>query len=82
MPIERLKKMNAGAIELYREHGIDLENQPLRIAVCAQHCNGGIRVDKDWQTNVKGLYAIDFADRAGSLSKRDERVVLLFTESR
>ena len=33
LPIERLKKMNAGAIELYREHGIDLENQPLRIAV-------------------------------------------------
>lgn len=58
LPIERLKKMNTGAIELYREHGIDLENQPLRIAVCAQHCNGGIRVNKNWQTNVKGLYAI------------------------
>ncbi len=58
LPIERLKKMNAGAIELYREHGIELENQPLRIAVCARHCNGGIRVNKNWQTSVKGLYAI------------------------
>lgn len=58
LPIERLKKMNAGAIELYREHGIDLCREPLKIAVCAQHCNGGIRVDSDWQTNIKGLYAI------------------------
>lgn len=58
LPIARLKKMNAGAIELYREHGIDLEKEPLRIAVCAQHCNGGVRVDKDWQTSVKGLYVI------------------------
>ena len=58
LPIERLKKMNAGAIELYREHGIDITKEPLRIAVCAQHCNGGVRVDKDWQTSVKGLYVI------------------------
>lgn len=58
LPIERLKKMNMGAIELYREHGIDLGKEPLRIAVCAQHCNGGVCVDKDWQTSVKGLYVI------------------------
>lgn len=58
LPVNRLKKMNAGAIDLYREHGIDIEKEPLRIAVCAQHCNGGIRVDKNWQTNVKGLYAV------------------------
>ena len=58
LPIERLKKMNMGAIKLYREHGIDICTQPLKIAVCAQHCNGGIKVDKDWQTNITGLYAI------------------------
>jgi succinate dehydrogenase/fumarate reductase flavoprotein subunit len=29
----------------------------LRAAVCAQHCNGGIAVDENWQTRVKGLYA-------------------------
>jgi succinate dehydrogenase/fumarate reductase flavoprotein subunit len=56
-PIARLEKMNRGAIELYRDHGIDITREPLRIAVCAQHNNGGIRVDANWQTNVKGLYA-------------------------
>ena len=57
LPIERLRKMNPRAIELYREHGIDITKEPLRIAVCAQHNNGGISVDSDWQTNVTGLYA-------------------------
>ena len=56
-PIERLAKMNVGAIELYAAHGIDLYREPLEIAVCAQHCNGGVAVDEHWQSDVKGLYA-------------------------
>ncbi|MBP5206924.1 MAG: FAD-binding protein [Clostridia bacterium] len=56
-PVQRLKKMNEGAIELYAAHGIDLYKDRLRAAVCAQHCNGGIAVDENWQTRVKGLYA-------------------------
>ena len=56
-PIERLEKMNPGAIELYASHGIDLYNEYLEIAVCAQHCNGGVAVDEHWQSEVKGLYA-------------------------
>jgi succinate dehydrogenase/fumarate reductase flavoprotein subunit len=56
-PVERLAKMNSGAIELYAAHGIDLWHEPLEIAVCAQHCNGGVSVDADWQTTVHGLYA-------------------------
>ena len=56
-PIARLKKMNEGAVSLYKEHGIDLETQPLKIAVCAQHNNGGLLVDENWQTSVCGLYA-------------------------
>lgn len=57
LPIGRLKKMNEGAIRLYKDHGIDIEKEPLKIAVCAQHNNGGIRVDENWQTSVEGLYA-------------------------
>lgn len=64
-PIERLKKMNGGAISLYKEHGIDLTGQPLKIAVCAQHNNGGVKVDADWQTNVEGLYVC--GEAAGTL---------------
>jgi succinate dehydrogenase/fumarate reductase flavoprotein subunit len=56
-PIERLEKMNRGAIELYADHGIDLYNEYLEIAVCAQHCNGGVMVDEHWQSGVCGLYA-------------------------
>ena len=55
-PIERLKKMNAGAIELYASHGIDITRERLEIAVCAQHCNGGVAVDRNWQSEVEGLY--------------------------
>ncbi len=55
-PIERLAKMNLGAIELYADHGIDLYTEKLEIAVCAQHCNGGVTVDMNWQTELCGLY--------------------------
>ena len=65
LPIERLKKMNPGAISLYMDHGIDITKDPLKVAVCAQHNNGGIRIDSDWQTNIKGLYAC--GEAAGSL---------------
>ncbi len=44
-PLERLRKMNPGAIDLYRDHNIDLATEPLEIAVCAQHNNGGLAAD-------------------------------------
>ena len=65
LPIERLKKMNQRAIDLYLDHGIDITKEPLRVAVCAQHNNGGVRIDSNWQTNIKGLYAV--GEAAGSL---------------
>ena len=65
LPIERLKKMNPGAISLYMDNGIDITREPLKVAVCAQHNNGGIRIDSNWQTNVTGLYAA--GEAAGSL---------------
>ena len=55
-PIERLRKMNSGAIDLYLSHGIDLSRERLAIAVCVQHCNGGVDVDSDWQSSVAGLF--------------------------
>ena len=56
-PVERLEKMNAPAIELYGSKGVDITKQYLQIALCAQHCNGGVAVDAWWQTCVKGLFA-------------------------
>ncbi|MDO5377515.1 MAG: FAD-binding protein [Clostridia bacterium] len=56
-PIERLRAINAPAIALYRDHHIDLETEMLEVRVCAQHHNGGLAVDENWQTCVEGLYA-------------------------
>ncbi len=56
-PIERLKKMNSPAIELYRSKGVDIEKEALEISLCAQHNNGGIAVDMWWQSCVSGLFA-------------------------
>lgn len=55
-PLERLRAINAPAIELYRAHHIDLESEMLEVRVCAQHHNGGAAVDGNWQTCVPGLY--------------------------
>ena len=56
-PFDRLRKLNPDAIALYRAHGIDIENETLEVAVCAQHMNGGLSVDRWWRTSVEGLYA-------------------------
>ncbi len=57
-PIERLSEMNEPAIELYASRGVDLYREKLEIAVCAQHCNGGIEVDKWYETRTPGLFVI------------------------
>jgi succinate dehydrogenase/fumarate reductase flavoprotein subunit len=57
-PIERLAHMNPPAIEIYRENNIDLYSEPLEIAVCAQHNNGGFAVNKWWQSNIPQTFVI------------------------
>ena len=57
LPIHRLLAMNPKAYDLYMDHGIDLAKEPLEIAVCAQHNNGGAEVDVNYQTNIQGIFA-------------------------
>ncbi|MGN0570861.1 MAG: FAD-binding protein [Candidatus Fimenecus sp.] len=57
-PLERLSALNPQAIAFFKSKGIDLENEPLEIAVCAQHINGGADVDMHWQTSVENLFAV------------------------
>lgn len=58
-PFLRLRHMNPGAIELYRDHGIDIEREPLEIAVCAQHNNGGLAGDAWWRSlNIARLFPV------------------------
>ncbi|MFQ3619947.1 MAG: FAD-binding protein [Spirochaetales bacterium] len=59
LPLDRLKRMNPLAIELYRSNGIDLEQEPLEIAVCAQHNNGGLYADLWWESvNIDRLFPV------------------------
>jgi succinate dehydrogenase/fumarate reductase flavoprotein subunit len=52
-PIDRLLKMNPLAIDIYKNHGIDLHTERLEIKVCAQNHNGGLLVDAFWRTNLQ-----------------------------
>ena len=63
-PIDRLFHMNPLAIDIYTEHGIDLWSEPLEIAVCAQHNNGGFGVNKWWESNIAHTFVI--GEMAGS----------------
>ncbi|MCH6259013.1 FAD-binding protein [Puniceicoccaceae bacterium K14] len=64
LPIDRLRRMNPLAIELYRMHGTDLCKEPLEFAMNNQHMNGGILID-DWgKTSLSGCYSI--GEAAGS----------------
>ncbi len=55
-PIERLQLMNQPAINFYLDHGVDLRQDRLEIAICAQHNNGGLATDAQWETSIRGLF--------------------------
>jgi succinate dehydrogenase/fumarate reductase flavoprotein subunit len=57
-PIERLSAMNPQAVDLFRDNGIDLTGEPLEIALCAQHCNGGLKGNLWWESNIAHLFPI------------------------
>lgn len=57
-PVERLKEMNAPAYETFLQDGIDLEKEPIEIAVCNQHCNGGLVGSIWWESNIRNLFPV------------------------
>ncbi len=58
-PIGRLTAMNPAAVGLYREHGINLSEEPLEVSVCAQHNNGGLAGTTWWEsTNINHLFPV------------------------
>lgn len=58
-PLERLQKMNPQAVSLYADNGIDIRTEPLEIAVCAQHNNGGLAANMWWEsTNTAHLFPV------------------------
>ncbi|MGM0500212.1 MAG: FAD-binding protein [Bacillota bacterium] len=57
-PIQRLAKMNQPAIDLYKDNGIDISEEYLEIAVCAQHNNGGLHGNLWWESNLKNFFPV------------------------
>ncbi len=69
-PIERLRAMNPDAIALYADHDIDIANEPLEIAVCAQHNNGGLAGNMWWEsTNIKHLFPVGEANGSHGVAR-------------
>jgi succinate dehydrogenase/fumarate reductase flavoprotein subunit len=58
MPIDRLRRMNPLAIELYKMHGHYIGEEPLPFNVSNQHMNGGVEVNIWSQSSLNGTYAI------------------------
>lgn len=57
-PLERLREINQPSIEWFAEHGIDLEKGDLiEVAACAQHFQGGVKIDERAHTTVPFVWA-------------------------
>lgn len=57
-PLDRLSEINLESIDWLKEHGIDLRSgEPVEIAPCIQHFQGGVKIRQRGNTSLKGLYA-------------------------
>ncbi len=58
-PLERLHIMNEDSVDLFTSFGVCLRKEPIQIAVCNQHLNGGVACDLWWESiNIKHLFAV------------------------
>jgi len=57
-PFKRLQAMNQPAIRLYLDHNIDLSQEPLEVAVCIQHNNGGLKGNIWWESDLLHLFPV------------------------
>lgn len=58
LPLERLREINQPSIDWFAEYGIDLTKGDLiEVAACAQHFQGGIKIDNQARTTVPCVWA-------------------------
>ncbi|MDR0440554.1 MAG: FAD-binding protein [Candidatus Accumulibacter sp.] len=57
-PIDRLRRMNPLAVELYGHNKTDLTQKPLPFNINNQHMNGGIAVNIWAESSLPGCYAV------------------------
>ena len=59
-PLYRLMEINPDSIQWFKERGIDLAKGDLiEVAECAQHFQGGVKIDEQARTTVSGLWAAE-----------------------
>lgn len=57
-PLERLQEINPDSVSWLERHGININGgEMVEVAVCAQHFQGGIKINDRGETAVRGLYA-------------------------
>lgn len=57
-PLMRLKEINPASLSWLKSHGVDLEaGEKLEIAPSIQHFQGGVKIRKQGNTSVPGLFA-------------------------
>ena len=57
-PLERLREINQPSIDWFAEYGIQLEKGDLiEVAACAQHFQGGIKIDTNARTTAPFVWA-------------------------
>jgi succinate dehydrogenase / fumarate reductase flavoprotein subunit len=57
-PLYRLMEINPESIQWFKDRGIDLAKSDLiEVAECAQHFQGGVRIDEQARSTVPGLWA-------------------------
>jgi succinate dehydrogenase/fumarate reductase flavoprotein subunit len=57
-PFNRLAEINPDSIQWFKERGIDLAKGDLiEVAECAQHFQGGVKINQQARTTVAGLWA-------------------------
>src|SRR5699024_10974303 len=52
-PVERLKKLNQPAFDLFKKQNIDLDIEKIKISVCAQHNYGCCAGNYWWESTLK-----------------------------
>ena len=56
--LARLREINPDSIQWLKDNGIDLEkDEMIEIAPSAQHFQGGVKIRKQGDTEIKGLFA-------------------------
>ena len=57
-PLRRLMEINPDSIQWFKDRGIDLARGDLiEVAECAQHFQGGVKIDEQARTTMAGLWA-------------------------